>query len=287
MKLQLNGLIIDKHQDSLEELPASFKEEIEFDFVDSVNTFLKALEYHMDMEFQICLISDSFPLDEITGFLRDYEKLGRKQRCIFVQFRNRVDIEYRRESLQPVGIATVISKAGDDYDRAALLSALEPIIAELEQKELEASLESIVGHLMEEVDKVAQDRKRGAKTKLSQVYAKHIADSAKKYERIVADYFDKLAVSTQDAEPFTVTELEVPESILTKNLPHLSKAKYKGASNRVWNMLLQKHGLGPDQSKQLAGDDSEEAIPSAPVEPEEPVPEPIAPPSGPIEPQEE
>lgn len=252
MTLQLKGLIIDKHSQAHEELQEALRPDVEFGYVDVVNTFHKALEYHIDMEFHVCLIGEAFPMNEINGFLRDYDKLNRDPRCIFVQIKKHVEAEYKRDSLVAYGITTVISKDGDESDRAALTKALQPVIITFEKKEISDSLDSMINHLLDQVDKAAQDMKRGVPRCLHSVYGKHIAESSEKYQGLDQDFYKKLIESTSEAKPFAVSELAMPENILNKNLPHLSKSKYKGRSNRVWNMLLNKHGVGGEKEAQSA-----------------------------------
>lgn len=269
MRLELKGLIMDKNSGSLDELEACLKPDVEFEYLDLVTSIHKALEYHMEMDFQLCLIADTFPVNEVNSFLRDYDKLQKNPRCIFVQYKNTVDLDFNRDSLVSYGITTVISKTGDHKDKTALWNALKPLISKFEKKEIADSLDTMIDHLLTEVDRVAQDRKRGVTTKLHSVWGQHIADSSKKYEGLDQDFYNKLIKSTNESEPFSVTEIEVPEAVLGKNLPHLSKSNYKGRSNRVWNMLLNKHGIGAEK----------EPVPPPPPPPEQGPEEPSESPS--------
>ena len=140
------------------------------------------------------------------------------------------------------GFDTIISQSGTKEDKAAIMKVLEPYFLEKELQEVRSDLPEVVEYIMQEVDKIALEKKRGKEKDLNTIFSDHVKAAAKKFDVIQDDYLEKLIKVTDKAEPFTSTELEVPEKIITKKLPHLSKDGYKGQSHRVFDKLLKLHG---------------------------------------------
>ena len=247
MATELKGLILDTQMFALEELDNALQPEIVFEYLDLVNSAHKAIQYHIEMDFQICLISEKFPIDDVRTFFTDYKKIQKKSLCVFVQFRDHVNADFERTSLKNMGFSTIISKKGTPEDKEALELALKEYWNYEEYKEILGGLPDVVGYLMGEVDKIALEKKRGKEKDLSTIFSDHLKDSSKKFDGLRQDYLDKL-IETADAAPaFETTELAVPDNIVTKQLPHLSKEGYKGQSHRVFNKLLNLHGQKSDK----------------------------------------
>ena len=236
------GLEVNATMSALEELDSRLQPEILFEYLDVVNSVHKAIQYHMDMDFQLCFIGDKFPTAEVNSFFADYQKLAKKTHCVFVQFRQTLAIDFDRGSLKKIGFDTVISLQGNSEDKAALVNALQAYILQEEYKEVLGGLPDVVENLMKEVDKIALEKKRGKNKSLNTIYSDHLKASAQKFENLHQDYIDKLTQVTDDAEPFTTAELQVPEDVIEKKLPHLRKKGYDGQSHRVFDRLLKLHG---------------------------------------------
>jgi hypothetical protein len=249
MPIELKALIIDSSMSALEELEASMQPEITFEYLDVVNTVHKAIQYHMDMDFQLCLIGDSFPTAEVDSFFNDYKKLNKTSFCLFVQFRPHLPPNFDRNSLAIKGFDTIISLQGTKEDKDTLIKIIEPYFLEKEYQEIKGGLTDVVDYLMQEVDKIALEKKRGKEKDMSTIFSEHLKDSARKFENLHEDYIDKLAEVTNNSEPFTSTDIDVPDEIISKKLPHLSKEGYKGQSHRVFDKLLKLHGDKKDKKE--------------------------------------
>lgn len=272
MNLELKGLLIDSTPSLMEPLEGSLKPDIEFEHFEFVNTVHKAIQYHMETDFNVCFIGEAFPSVDLQAFLRDFQKLGKKTPCAFVQVRKKVDLDLDRSSFKSIGFDTVISLAGDHRDKAALWGVLQDVINRRERDETVRNLDAIVDSLMTEVDKTARERKRGAKIKLNNIYGKYVRESSQRFDGLSEEFFDRLLGAIEDAEPFEASAIEVPEDVLAKNLPHLQKDKYKGQSHRVWEKLLNKLAAANTDPSTIAKV-SEALIPSETLENQDTEPE--------------
>lgn len=232
----------------MEEIQTAYSSEFEFDELDFVNTVHKAIQAHMGSDFNVCFVGERFNTTELQSFFTDFKKLKKENTCIFVQVRDKVDLDFDRDSLHAIGFETVISKIADHRDKTALWAALKKIIDRKEHLDTLGKLDSIIDNLTEEIDKVALERKRGAKVRLSTIYASYLRDSAGKFKGLADEFYQRLVGTTEDSTPFETTTVTIPDKVLAKNLPHLKKDTYKGQSHRVWEKLLSKHGSG-DKSK--------------------------------------
>lgn len=271
MKLELKGLLIDSSSALLEELEKAFGPDIEFDYLDCVNSVHKAITYHMDMDFNICFFGESFPVAEVKIFHEDYKKLNKKTPCVFVQLRDAIPIDFDRTSLKEEGFDTVVTLKGDFRDKNALWDVLKLLIDKSDRDETLKDLDSIVENLMSEVDRVAKERKRGSKAKLGKVWSGYIQDKSKKFKDITEKFYDKLADASAESDPFAATKVAIPDEVLAKNLPHLYRERYKGQSHRVWEKLLNKHGVSDKNSKEepVKPDSAESDANSGTTEPDE------------------
>jgi hypothetical protein len=241
MQLELKGLIIDQETSSLEALDAALQPDVVFEYLDVVNSVHKAVQYHIDMDFDICFISEKFPAAEVKSFFSDYEKLEKKIPCIFIQFREKCDFDLDRESLQSQGFAAIISYAGDHKDKEYLWKALKPLINKQGYQEAVSELDSVVNKLLNEVDKIARERKRGKNKKLNNIVGRYLQDTSTEFENLKQAYLDKLIKETEEAEAFEPTEVVIPDAILDKKLPELKKDGYKGQSHRVHVKVESQH----------------------------------------------
>ena len=256
MTVVLKALLIDGSMTiALEELEASLRPEIEFEYLDSVNTVHKAIQYHMDMDFQLCFIGDKFPPGEVTSFFSDFKKLQKGEGCVFVQLRDQVSASFDQRSLVSLGFNAVVSKKGTAEDKKVLDEVLQPFILQVEYQEIKSGLTNIVENLMREIDKVALERKRGKDIPLNSIYADHLRSSSEKFSQLQEDYLEKLVDRVEKAVPFSSPKLEIPETITKKNLPHLSRTTYAGQSHRVFDKLLKMHGKkGSDKDSEESSD---------------------------------
>ena len=251
MELALKGLLVDKQGSSVEELEECLKPDLHFEYCNQVNSVHKALEKYMEGEYNVCFISSTFPEEEVREFIKDYEKVKKEMPCVFIQLRDTLSLEFDRSSVERIGFATVVSKIGDHRDKDALWEALKPLIELLEKQSTQADVTRAVDSLMGDIDKVAKQRKRGAKAKLSTIYSGFVDDETTKNPELLEEYFETLVETAEEAKPFTAVKIEVPENILKKNLPNLEKDKYTGASHRVWDKLLDLHGIEEGATKKL------------------------------------
>lgn len=243
LKLNLKALVIDITSATADELEDAYSSEFTFESIESVNTVLKAIQFLMTAEFNICFIGETFAQADVQSFFNDYKKLNKEYGCVFVQARSKVDLDFDRSSLQSLGFHTVISKVGDHRDKSALWDAVKIIIERKEHEDTVNSLDTIIDNLTEEIDKVALERKRGAKTRLSTIYANYLRESAGRFKGLADEFYHRLFDTTEECTPFAHTEVNIPDDVLKKNLPHLHKDTYKGQSHRVWGKLLNKHGV--------------------------------------------
>jgi hypothetical protein len=258
MQLELKGLIIDKTSESLELLEAALNPDVVFEYIDLVNTVHKAIEYHMDMVFDLCFISEEFPEDEVKSFFTDFAKLEKKDPCVFIQFRKTCDIDLDRESLKSAGFAAIISTTGDHKDKEYLWKALKPFLNRRKYAEAVEELDSVVEKLLTEVDRIALEHKRGKKKKLNNVVSRYLQDTSQEFEKIKEVYMDKLLEESINSAAFEPIKVDVPEDVLGKKLPHLYKDGYKGQSHRVSSKVNDLHGEPLNKQKNVTAQPSED-----------------------------
>ena len=243
MTATINGLIIDTNLFGVDDLKNSFQPEFCFETLEIVNTAHKAIQHHLEMDYEFCLISEQFPKEELKSFFNDFNKLDKPLRCVFVQLRENVSEDFERQSLANIGFDTIISKRGTKADKEALEIALKDYIDKKEYIEILGGLPDVVEYLMGEVDKIALEKKRGKEKDLNTIFSDHLKDSSQKYDGLRQDYLDKLFETTDKAKAFEeIIKLDIPVDVVNKNLPGLSKDGYIGQSHRVFNRLLNLHG---------------------------------------------
>jgi hypothetical protein len=242
MTFTIKGLFINSSLTALDEFKQAMAPEIDFEHLDVVSSVLKAVQYQMESEFQLCIISENIPAAEVESFFNDFKKLDKKTPCVFAQYRQAVAPDFERASMKNRGFDTVISVQHSSEDKEALLEALQPYLLQREFDELKAELPEVIEFLMNSISKVAIEKKRGKDKALSTVFSRYLRSSHEKFENFMELYTEQLLVSIEKARPITSIDMEVPHDVVTKNLPHLHKKGYGGHSHRVFDRMLKAHG---------------------------------------------
>ena len=259
---QIAALVIDQSTDSAQELLRALQPEVQFAASDFTESLRKAVLSHTEEEFQICFVSASFGEAETESFFKDMLQLKRTATCLFVQVRDSVPEDLDRESLKKVGFSLIVSRKGAHQDKEALQKLLENRFYLQEVKKRKVSVDDMMAMLLKEIDRAATDHRRGVHRKMAAIPMDGIDLDTKFDPEVLEGYFDALEKRTGEALPRLVERLDIPEEVLQRALPGLTKNGYTGASHRVWELLANKYGV-------KIGQPPGEKTPPAPSEPKQ------------------
>lgn len=270
MNLNIRVLIVDENRENADELARALMPHLTFIGHDTVCSIQEALDAHIASPYDICFVSSRFQGEKIAGFLRDIKKLYSQtleRLCIFIQFHPALAPDYDCKPMEAIGFNTVISKELEKPDIKKLKEALKEIIEFNLISEKISDIDSTTKLILQEIDRVSNDRKRGVGTKFNTIALDFAANLVEFDPRIMEKYFEKLVDQSADAKAPRVTRVRIPAKVLKRNLPKLLEDKYQGASSRVWKKLLNKYGISEgDQSVQPDTDQSSEGSEKAPEE---------------------
>jgi hypothetical protein len=237
----LNALFIDPRRFAFEKLKKSLEPEVFFITPVHVTSLQSALGQLISGEFQICFVTESLPVDSLKSFMKDLQGLRAKSdlRLVLVRQEEKGDIVCSSDDLD-----LVITEACSNSEKAQVIKVLQPTPRELEReklKETHADLDSGIGRLMSLIDDAASETRRGKKVKLDRLVADFVSSLTGSDKGLLDHYFDTLTEKTE-AVRAVLQKLDVPDEVLRKKLPGLSKDNYTGTSKRVWKRLLKKLG---------------------------------------------
>lgn len=239
----MTALMIGKDAEQAAELLKALAPEVKFPASEIVPTVLKGVQSMSEDTFSVCFIEDSFPIGELEVFFNDVKGLGKLDSCVFVQVRPTVLPDTHRGSLSYLGFSTIISNKGTEDDRQALVKALKSCFHKHEVKIRKVDVSSVMGKLLKKIDEAADDVRRGRPTKNLDIIPAELVELHTEFDpEILESYFSTLQDAADKAKPLEIESLEVPDTVLGKQLPGLSKKTYIGASHRVWDKLARKHG---------------------------------------------
>jgi len=237
------ALMIGKDPEAAGELLKSLAPEVKFPASEIVPTVLKGVQSMAEDSFSVCFIEDSFSISDLEIFFKDIKGLGKLDTCVFVQVRPTLAPDAHRGSLNHMGFSTIISNKGTDLDREALVKALKTCFHGQEVKTRKIDVRSIMDKLLKKIDEAADDVRRGRPNKSLDIIPAELVELHTEFDpEVLEGYYSALQEATDKSKPIEIESLEVPESVLGKNLPGLSKQTYIGASHRVWDKLARKHG---------------------------------------------
>ena len=228
--------------DVLEKVFQSFSAEV-------ATTLHEALDFQSLGKFNACFIADTFSEKEIQSFMQDMRKIGRDKSCVFIQMRNTVPDSFDRKSLHHLGYATVVTPAANTKDKQEMQIALKDALHAGDLRRRAKDIGTATKLVLREIDLTAADRKRGVDRHLP-TKSNSFFKSQANFDGVLMDkYYEALEEGTAQATPAKNCSLEVPETVLQKQLPRLEKDRYKGTSRRVWRMLMGKHGKKEEEEK--------------------------------------
>jgi hypothetical protein len=242
MELEAKGIIIDKSVDAAEVLQQALLPEIRLLDVEVRRTVHKAIQSFRESAFEVCLVSDAFPVEELEAFFKDVRLLQKEASCVFVQVKDSLE-GTDRSSLVSKGFATIITRKATDGDKHALHDVLKELCFKNEIKRKRVDVDTAIKLLMLEIDRVCRDRKRGLDRKFSRnLVSDFVTEQVDFHLEILDAYFKALETYSDKGTPDKHVDIELPRSILDLNLPGFVDGTYSGTSLRVWDMLRDKYG---------------------------------------------
>jgi hypothetical protein len=251
MSCDFTALVIDRKAEKAEELRKVLEPEFQFTSVEHTNSLLKAVQSHEEAEYKICLISETFPIDDLRIFFSDIKHLHRDLSCVFVVVKENLSEGPDEKSLQDIGVNLVISNKGTPKDKQALDNVVCDFFEKEELKKKVFNVNDTMDLLLNEIDKVAESKKRSRKKEIDfdKLAADFINHQTEFDPKVLEKYYETLTVKSGEAEASIANSLEIPEEVLAKQLPGLENDTYTGISHRVWKKLQKKHGSKKKRAK--------------------------------------
>ena len=241
----MKALAIEKRENLAQDLSSVLGPEIIFDGFDFTSSPLKAVKSHDEEEYQICFISEAFPTEDLGPFFDDIRAMNRDLGCIYVQVRETIEPGTDRTQLKELGVDFIVSRAGTQRDKEGIADCISEKLGNDEIKRRVLDVSSAMDVLLRQLDIAAENKKRGRADhmQLDKLAMDFIEMQTQFDQEVLQRYFQTLTKKAESAEPSIASALDVPKEILEKDLPKLSKHGYKGASHRVWQKLMQLHGV--------------------------------------------
>lgn len=239
----IKTLVVDSVNGSAEELSKILRPEIEFAESEQVSSLYKALQALDDCYFGLCLISEMYGQNDLDVFFNDIKRLQKNKGCLFVQVRELIPENFDRSSLSDTGFPTIISRKGTFGDKEALLAAYNSLVHAKEVRKKITDVKTSMDLLLHELDRVADDRKRGRQTKFNSVPGNLVSGHTMFDPEVLDNFFEKLEATAAAMPAEEIEKLDIPEKLLKEGLPGLSKEVYQGVSRRVWQRLKKKYGV--------------------------------------------
>lgn len=233
-----NALFVDSSKEGIFTLQQGLLPELQFSTSHGTCSLEEAFSRHVSFPYQVCFVSSTLGEDILT-FIKDIQILGRDSSCVFIQV---TDQELGVSPQVPYGFKTIISRKTTLEDKEAIYKALNFIPREIEVKRKSLDLQQAAILLLREIDREAQQRKRGRAAPLNKLAQGLISSYTQSDPELLQNYYNALIELTQQAVPAEPSALVLPEGILDRDLPGLGSDGYSGVSHRVWEMLLDKFG---------------------------------------------
>ena len=236
----IRALVLDQNPAAAEALTASLRPDIVFQEVDYTSATHKAVQSFAAAPYHICFIAETFPIDELQVFFRDINKI--QNSCVFVQVRKHVEQDCDRTQLKDVGFSFIVSRQGTYADRSGVKEVICDLLfaQKIDEKVLEVN--DSMHLVLAEIDRAAEDLKRGRHTKINKLPIDFVEYLTNFDEKVLSEYYEALGEQAEEAQPNEVEKLDVPQRILSRQLPQLNHDTYTGASHRVWRKLKKKYG---------------------------------------------
>lgn len=236
------AMLIDSSERHLATIKAKVAHEFEIDEIDLADSPLKALEAYVEEDFQFCFVSETIPTESLRVFMDDLERVSKRHKCIFVRIKeghnSKIPISRAQREPYDVVVSTRMNTEDLELIRKAFMSRFKA--HEVARRAVEVDI--ALSHLLAEIDRVAEDKRRGGKAFFPKIYSSFIADQTQFDEEVLTKYFESLTEQLKALSPQEITQLEIPEEFLRKAPPSLLKDSYIGRSRRVWSFLKKKFG---------------------------------------------
>lgn len=242
MKKILRALVMDDGSQLAHKLRELIYPAFEIGAYQIVYTAHEALEALINEEYNICLLPDFTTREESDNLMSDYRKLEKELECDFIEVREFLPDDFDRSSLRKQGFASVISHAITADDIHAIEETLKHQVRAEKIIDKANGVKESLGLLLRDLDRTAADRKRGRETPLRSISSQFISTETAFDEKVLKKYFNALSDQSAAQEAPQADSISVPDNILKKGAPGLSRDRYTGASQRVWKKLIRLYG---------------------------------------------
>jgi hypothetical protein len=241
MALRFDALFITPEAELPKKVSEGLWPEIQFVAADRVSSIADAFQKLVDHSYSICFIAPSFT-EGIDTFFKDMKTVGRDETCFFFQLEQGYDPSGEIPKLIHGAIAGLVSAAPTAAEREVLVELLQVEFHRAEVTRRVSDVKDAVSLLVREIDLMARDRQRGRSRRYDTAVKSFVELHLAFDKEVFSQYIEALTTLASAAPAFDVNAVEIPDEILEKRLPSLTKDTYRGPSARVWNKLLRKFG---------------------------------------------
>lgn len=242
MDKHLNILIVSPRAELAQQLTDTYGEHFAMGDCHSTRSLHKAIQSHREDDYDMCLIWEDYPEEELLGFFSDYERLSKRNYCVFLQVKKEIPENFNANSITALGFLAVISPKATHADREKFEEVLVDNSFEEEVYRRKVDVNEALDVALREIDKAARDTKRGRKANLNTLSLDFIAMQTDFDQEVLNKYYENLTTKADEAQPENVLTVKIPNKVLERDLPKLSADRYTGASDRVWRKLQKRYG---------------------------------------------
>lgn len=243
MEKTLKILIVSPGKDQAQLLTDAYNEHFMIGESHSTRTLHKAIQSHLEEDYDVCMIWEDYNTEELQSFFKDYEKLGKRKFCLFLQVKKTIPEEFDQSKLKETGFLGAVSPHANFADREYFETILQDNSYDKEIYRRKIDVTDALAVALREIDRVARDTKRGRATKFNTLSLDFISMQTEFDQQILDKYFQELSHKTEEAAPEEVFQVQIPDKVLKRQLPNLSENNYTGASDRVWKKLKKRYGV--------------------------------------------
>lgn len=238
MAFNLTALFIDSRREFPQRFVKQLSPQVNFSAVDRVSRLAEAVQKFLLADYQVCFISDTIT-DPISDFFIDIARSGKKKSCAFVKILSNASVS-KNEIEGGFTMAALEEMLPDD--RIALLDMLRDHWKKTEVERRTEDLDGSINQLMRVIDGAASAKRRGRNVILDRGATSLVRMHTEFDQSILTAFLDRLSSKLDGAQPMLKLLKKAPLAILDRELPELYEDGYRGASNRVSEMLLERFG---------------------------------------------
>jgi hypothetical protein len=203
-----------------------------------------------------CYLSATMTADSLQDFFKDFEQIAPGSQCLFFLY-GKEQAGVIPESLTEC-LHGAVSLKGTALDLEVIKAAEERFGIQADLKRRGKTVAYATDKLLEAIDKAACDVKRNAHQAIRSPFGEVIIHETDHAPEILEAYIKALTTQALEREVKDTSLVNIPKTVLDKEMPKLQEHAYTGRSQRVWEKLQkrykQKEADIQEQSEQSASE---------------------------------